>query len=58
MTYAIDYAHATCGGATSTPRSLSTSSVAGEREVAPAHPLGSARAKRLRGERPALDSAE
>ena len=40
MTYAIDYAHATCGGATSTPRSLSTSSVAGEHEVAPAHPLG------------------
>lgn len=40
VTYAIDYAHATCGGATSTPRSLSTSSVAGEHEVAPAHPLG------------------
>ena len=33
-------ARATCGGATSTPRSLSTSSVAGEREPAPAHPLG------------------
>ena len=33
-------ARATCGGATSTPRSLSTSSVAGEHEVAPAHPLG------------------
>ena len=33
-------AHATRGGATSTPRSLSTSSVAGEHEVAPAHPLG------------------
>ena len=40
VTYAIDYAHATCGGDTSTPRSLSTSSVAGEHEVAPAHPLG------------------
>ena len=40
VTYAIDYAHATCGGATSTPRSLSTSSVAGEHEAAPAHPLG------------------
>ena len=33
-------AHATRGGDTSTPRSLSTSSVAGEHEVAPAHPLG------------------
>lgn len=40
VTYAIDYAHATRGGDTSTPRSLSTSSVAGEHEVAPAHPLG------------------
>ena len=40
MTYAIDYAHATCGGATSTPRSLSTSTVTGEHEAAPAHPLG------------------
>ena len=29
-----------CGGATSTPRSLSTSSVAGEHEPAQAHPLG------------------
>ncbi|MFR7797927.1 MAG: FHA domain-containing protein [Collinsella sp.] len=34
-------------------RSLSTSSVAGEHEVAPAHPAGiAARAKRLCGERP------
>ena len=33
VTYAIDYA-------TSTPRSLSTSTVTGEHEVAPAHPLG------------------
>ena len=33
-------AHATRGGDTSTPRSLSTSSVAGEHEVAPAHLLG------------------
>ena len=40
VTYAIDYAHATCGGATSTPRSLSTSTVTGEHEAAPAHPLG------------------
>ena len=40
VTYAIDYAHATCGGATSTPRSLSTSTVTGNHEAAPAHPLG------------------
>lgn len=40
VTYAIDYAHATCGGATSTPRSLSTSTVTGDHEAAPAHPLG------------------
>lgn len=40
VTYAIDYAHTTCGGATSTPRSLSTSSAAGEAEGTPAHPLG------------------
>ncbi|WP_368143191.1 FHA domain-containing protein [Collinsella aerofaciens] len=33
-------AHATCGGATSTPRSLSTSTVTGDHEAAPAHPLG------------------
>ena len=33
-------AHATRGGDTSTPRSLSTSSVAGERDPAPAPPLG------------------
>ena len=40
VTYAIDYAHTTCGGATSTPRSLSASAVVGEAEDAPAHPLG------------------
>ena len=40
MNYAIDYAHATCGGGTSTPRSLGMSMTAGEREPAPAHPLG------------------
>ena len=40
MGYAIDYAHTTCGGATSTPRSLSTSAVVGEAEGAPTHPLG------------------
>ena len=40
VTYAIDYAHATCGGGTSTPRSLGMSLTAGEREPAPAHPLG------------------
>ena len=33
-------AHATRGGDTSTPRSLSTSSVTGENEASPAHPLG------------------
>lgn len=40
VNYAIDYAHATCGGGTSTPRSLGMSMTAGEREPAPAHPLG------------------
>ena len=40
VNYAIDYAHATCGGGTSTPRSLGISMTAGEREPAPAHPLG------------------
>lgn len=40
VNYAIDYAHATCGGGTSTPRSLGMSLTAGEREPAPAHPLG------------------
>lgn len=40
VTYAIDYAHASCGGATSTPRSLGMSPFTGEREPAPAHPLG------------------
>ena len=59
VNYAIDYAHATCGGGTSTPRSLGMSMTAGEREPAPAHPLGlAARTKRFCRERPALDSAE
>ena len=40
VNYAIDYAHATCGGGTSTPRSLGMSMTAGEREPAPAHPFG------------------
>lgn len=34
VNYAIDYAHATCGGGTSTPRSLGMSMTAGEREPA------------------------
>lgn len=66
VNYAIDYAHATCGGGTSTPRSLGMSMTAGEREPAPAHPLGllrvqnsfAARTKQFCRERPALDSAE
>lgn len=40
VNYVIDYAHATCGGGTSTPRSLGMSMTAGECEPAPAHPLG------------------
>lgn len=40
VNFAIDYAHATCGGGTSTPRSLGMSMTAGERDPAPAHPLG------------------
>ena len=40
VTYAIDYTHTTCGGATSTPRSLSTSATEAECEVSPMHPLG------------------
>ena len=60
VNYAIDYAHATCGGATSTPRSLehvdrSRASTSPRRRIR----LGlAARAKRLCRERPALDSAE
>lgn len=34
VNYAIDYAHATCGGGTSTPRSLGMSMTAGERDPA------------------------
>jgi len=40
VTYAIDYAHTACGGATSTPRSLSMSTADGADEGGPAHPLG------------------
>lgn len=40
VTYAIDYAHTACGGATSTPRSLSAQGLDVQKGSGAAHPLG------------------
>lgn len=59
VTYAIDYAHATCGGATSTPQVAEYLDGHGRSRGGACASAGPAsRAKRLRGERSALDSAE
>lgn len=40
VTFAIDYAHATCGGCTSTPRSMGFDAAAQDAAEVPRHPLG------------------
>ena len=40
VTYAIDYAHTTCGGSTSTPRSMSVEDGRADADERPRHPLG------------------
>lgn len=59
VNYAIDYAHATCGGGTSTPAFAWHVADCGRTRTRPGAPFGlAARAKQFCRERPALDSAE
>lgn len=59
VNYAIDYAHATCGGGTSTPAFAWHVDDRGRTRTRPGAPLGlAARTKQFCRERPALDSAE